>query len=83
MKKIAISFFVIFNFCNVTFADVMPYYINSLKRYGIGYTQVQSPLVMKREAKEDGEILEILNFNYKIEYEKTFVLAHLYIIKRK
>ena len=45
----------------------MPYYINSLRRYGIGYTKVSSPLVMRREAKPEGEILETLNFNYKEE----------------
>ena len=45
----------------------MPYYINSLRRCGIGYTQVVSPVVMKREIKEDSETLEVLNFNFKEE----------------
>jgi len=67
MKKIVISFFIFFNLYLVAVADVMPYYINSLRRYGIGYTQVTSPLVMRREPKLDAEILETLNFNYKIE----------------
>ena len=47
------------------YADVMPYYINSLRRYGVGFTNVFSPLVMRREPKTDGEILETLNFDYK------------------
>ncbi|MBQ8636263.1 hypothetical protein IJX73_00570 [bacterium] len=67
MKKILLLFFIFFNLCAMALADVMPYYINSLRRYGIGYTQVQSPLVMRREAKGDGEILETLKFNFKKE----------------
>jgi len=67
MKKIFISLFIFLNLYLVAVADVMPYYINSLRRYGIGYTQVTSPLVMRREPKLDAEILETLNFNYKIE----------------
>ena len=67
MKKIILSFFVFLNLYLVACADVTPYYINSLRRYGIGYSQVQSPLVMRREPKLEGEILETLNFNYKIE----------------
>lgn len=67
MKNIFITFFILMNFLAIAKADVMPYYINSLRRYGIGYTQVQSPLVMRREAKADGEILETLHFNYKKE----------------
>ena len=67
MKRFFILFFIFLNLFAVAIADVMPYYINSLRRYGIGYTQVQSPLVMRREAKKDGEILEVLNFNYKKE----------------
>ena len=67
MKKIILSFFVFFNLFLMANADVMPYYINSLRRYGIGYSEVKSPLVMKREIKEDSETLEILNFNFKEE----------------
>ena len=67
MKKIILLFFIFFNLYLIANADVKPYYINSLRRYGIGYTKVQSPLIMRREAKNDGEILEILNFNYKEE----------------
>ena len=61
MKKIIISFLIFFNLYLTANADVMPYYINSLRRYGIGYTKVQSPLIMRREAKLEGEILEIEN----------------------
>ena len=43
-------------------ADVLPYYINSLRRYGIGYTQVQSPLTLRDTPK--GDIIETLNFDY-------------------
>lgn len=64
MKKILILFFIFFSFSSEVFAEVMPYYINSLRRYGIGYTLVKSPLVLRREASMDGEILETLNFDY-------------------
>ena len=60
-------------------ADVMPYYVNSLRRYGIGYTEVKSPLVMKRDIKEDSETLEVLSFNFKEEIttcEITFSSAN-------
>ncbi len=67
MKKIIISFFVIFNLYLTAQADVMPYYINSLRRYGIGYSEVSAPLILRREPKVDGEILETLNFNFKEE----------------
>lgn len=67
MKKIFISFFIFLNLFLTAQADVMPYYINSLRRYGIGYTKVTSPVVMRREPKLEGEILETLNFNYKEE----------------
>jgi len=65
MKKIILLFFMFFNFVSIASADVMPYYSNSLRRYGIGYTKVQSPVILRREAKEDGEILEKLIFDYK------------------
>lgn len=67
MKKILISFFIFLNIYLSAKADVMPYYVNSLKRYGIGYTNVQSPVVLRREPKLDGEILETLTFNFKEE----------------
>jgi len=49
---------------NLASADVMPYYINSLRRYGAGFCEVQSPLVMRQEPKKEGKILETLNFDY-------------------
>ena len=67
MKKILILFFILFSCSQMLLADVMPYYINSLRRYGIGYTKVQNPLIMRRETKLEGEILETLNFNFKEE----------------
>lgn len=70
MKKIFIALFVFLNLYLTAMADVMPYYVNSLRRYGIGYTLVKSPLVMRREAKVEGEVLEVLNFDYK--QEETF-----------
>jgi len=63
MKKLLIIFLIFIN-C-IALADVMPYYINSLRRYGIGYTSIQSPLVMRRTPSNDGEILETLNFDYE------------------
>ncbi len=62
MKKLFISFLIFLNFAAL--AEVMPYYINSLKRNGIGFTSVQSPLVMRRTPSDEGEILETLNFDY-------------------
>lgn len=66
MKKIFtfLTLILAFGF-NAVNADVMPYYINSLKRYGIGFTEIKSPLVMRQEPKKDGKILEVLNFDYK------------------
>lgn len=63
MKKLILIFLIFINF--VAAADVMPYYINSLRRYGIGFTSIQSPLVMRRTPSYDGEILETLNFDFK------------------
>jgi len=51
----------------MAFAEVLPYYINSLKRNGIGFTFVKSPLIMRRTPSSEGEILETLNFDYKGE----------------
>lgn len=65
MKKIFLTFFIFSILCLIANADVMPYYINSLKRYGIGYTSVTSPVVMRRTPDNNGEILETLNFDYK------------------
>ena len=63
MKKLFIVFLIFLN-CAVL-ADFMPYYVNALRRYGIGFTSVQSPLVMRRTASDDGEILETLHFDFK------------------
>ncbi len=73
MKKINITkkitkknlpIFALLLMCSCAFADVTPYYINSLKRYGIGFTKIKSPLVMKIEPKKDSRILETLNFDF-------------------
>lgn len=68
MKKI-ITLFLFTFFCSACFAsmEVMPYYINSIKRTGIGFTAVTSPLVMRQEPNDDAKILETLNFDYKNE----------------
>ena len=63
MKRIIVTFLILLN--TFAFAEVMPYYINSLKRYGIGYTSVKSPVVLRRMPSNDGEILETLNFDYE------------------
>ena len=64
MKKISILILTSILACNIVFADVLPYYINSLRRYGIGYTSVTSPTVMRQTPSENGKILESLNFDY-------------------
>ena len=64
MKKISILILASILACNIVFADVLPYYINSLRRYGIGYTSVTSPTVMRQTPSENGKILESLNFDY-------------------
>ena len=64
MKKILLTVFLLFVLSGIVLADVAPYYINSLKRYGIGFTKVQSPLVMRLEPKKDAKILETLTFDY-------------------
>lgn len=67
MKKIILSFFIFLNLLLIAKADVLPYYISSLRRVGIGFSEVKSPLVMRREPKIEGEILETLQFNFKEE----------------
>ncbi len=64
MKKISILILTSILACNIVFADVLPYYINSLRRYGIGYTSVTSPTVLRQTPSKDGKILESLNFDY-------------------
>ena len=60
MRKFILLFFILFNLYLMAQADVVPYYTSSLRRAGIGFSEVTSPLVMKREPKADGEILETL-----------------------
>ena len=67
MKKIILTFLIFFNLYLAANADVLPYYINSLRRSGVGFSEVKSPLVMRREPKLEGEILETLHFNFKEE----------------
>lgn len=66
-KRSFLAFFFLFSLISFNFAkaDVTPYYINSLKRYGAGFSEVKSPLVMRQEPKNDAKILETLNFDYK------------------
>ena len=54
-------------FSQLAFAEVMPYYINSLRRYGIGFTSVTSPLVLRNLPSEEGNIVETVNFDFKTE----------------
>ncbi len=67
MKRILFLILIFFSVVIKANADVMPYYINSLKRYGIGYSLVQSPVIMRQEPNSQGKILETLNFNYNNE----------------
>ena len=61
--KIIFALVLFFGLYSSARADVLPYYINSLRRYGIGYTQVQSPLTMRNAP--NGDIIETLNFDFK------------------
>ncbi len=61
--KIIFFILICFNLFYPSNADVLPYYINSLRRYGIGYTQVQSPVNLRNAP--DGNIIETLNFDFK------------------
>lgn len=63
MKKILLLVFIL-NIISAS-ADVMPYYVNSLRRYGIGFSEVSSPLVMRQTPSKEGNILETLNFDFK------------------
>lgn len=64
MRKIILTFFIFLSIVSVVSAEVLPYYINSLRRYGIGFTKVKSPLVMRQMPDNEGKILETLNFDY-------------------
>ena len=69
MKKIVLFLFLFSAVMTSVFAqiEVMPYYTSSIKRAGVGFTLVHSPLIMRQEAKNDGKILETLNFDFKSE----------------
>ena len=68
MRKYAIIIlFIILNVAQAALADVMPYYINSLRRYGIGFTSVESPLVLRNLPSEEGNIIETVNFDFRTE----------------
>lgn len=68
MKKRILTAFIFLNLLSALFlaakAEVLPYYINSLRRYGIGYTSVKSPLILRQTPDGEGKILETLNFDY-------------------
>ena len=67
MRRVFLSVFLFDYLVSVCFAsiEVMPYYINSIKKTGIGLTSISSPLVMKQEPKNEAKTLEILTFDYK------------------
>lgn len=64
MKKILLLTILFFSFIMPAFCDVMPYYINSLRRYGIGYNEVKSPLILRDTPSSGGKVLETINFDY-------------------
>ena len=61
--KIAVFIVLFLNLYSSVNADVLPYYINSLRRYGIGYTLIQSPVVLRDTPK--GNVVETLHFDFK------------------
>jgi len=67
IKNLIISLFLIIALTDTVLAEVMPYYINSLRRYGIGFTSVSSPLVLRNLPSEQGSIVETVNFDFKTE----------------
>lgn len=64
MKKIFLTLFIFFSLVSIVSAEVLPYYVNSLRRYGIGFTAVQSPVVLRQTPSEEAKTLETLNFDY-------------------
>ena len=62
-KKLIILGFILLNFSAI--ANVMPYYTNSLARFGIGFTSVSSPLVLRKEPAKNSPIIESLIFDYQ------------------
>ena len=67
MKRIFFLLIIISYLFPICFADieVKPYYINSIRRTGIGLTSITSPLIMRQEPNDEGKILETLNFDFK------------------
>lgn len=65
MKRNILILFIFLSLFNSALAEVMPYYMNSLRRYGIGFTRVSSPLVLKKTPSNDGEIIDTFHFDYK------------------
>ena len=47
-----------------SFADVMPYYVDSLNNNLIGFCKVESPLNIRQEPSENSAITETLDFDY-------------------
>ena len=73
LNKILILMLIVLSSIQVVFAEVMPYYVNSLRRYGIGYTMVSSPLVLRNAPSLEGQIIETLNFDFKTEEASCLV----------
>lgn len=62
--KIILLMITIISLYPLSKADTLPYYINSLRRYGIGYTSVQSPIQLKN-APNGETVVETVNFDFK------------------
>ncbi len=45
-------------------ADIIPHYINSIRHFGIGFTRVKSPLIIKEEPSGSSKMLETVSFDY-------------------
>ena len=67
MKKLFLFLFTVSILSQIALADVMPYYINSLRRYGIGFTSATSPLILRNAPNDEGSIVETVNFDFKTE----------------
>ena len=67
MKKICVLLFIIVSLAQIALAEVMPYYINSLRRYGIGFTSAVSPLVLRKLPNDNADIIETINFDVKTQ----------------
>ena len=64
-KQIIIFLFIVSNIFSTALADVLPHYVNSLRRYGIGFTAIESPLVLRNLPNDEAKIVETLNFDFK------------------